>query len=153
MHSVTYPSHTSDEGPTARILSRYVDVVRVSLWVVLLETDGRPLVEVVNSPLDHVSLSTICAGNRSASVCDRIWSTSSILNVPLISLGNTMPAQKVPGLSSEGSLRRHCAAQGRIVKHRFYLGALRRRRNAVRSNGQEMAVCLLPSHNRSRPLP
>ena len=36
-------------------------------------------------------------------------------NVPLSSLGDTSPGQKVPGLSSEGTVRLHRGAQGRTV--------------------------------------
>ena len=56
LYSATYPSYTSNVGPTARIFSRYVDVIRVGGWVVLLETDESLLVVVVNSPQDRVSL-------------------------------------------------------------------------------------------------
>ena len=43
------------------------------------------------------------------------------VNVPLCSLGNTRPGQKVPGRNSEGAVRRHRAAQNRTVKEYFYL--------------------------------
>jgi hypothetical protein len=46
----------SNVGPTASIFSRYVDIVAVGLWVVLLETDGRLLTVVVNSQQDLLSL-------------------------------------------------------------------------------------------------
>ena len=55
--------------------------------------------------------------------------------MPLCSLGNTKPGQKVTGLSSECAVRRHSAAQDRTVNHHFYLGAVRRLRNADRRNG------------------
>ena len=72
LYCATYPSYTSNEGPTASIFSRYVDVVPVVRWVELPESYGRPVVEIVNSPLDTVSLSTICTGNGSVSVSDRM---------------------------------------------------------------------------------
>jgi len=72
LYSVTHPFYTSNVGPTATIFSRYVDVVPVAPWVVLSESYGRPLVEVVNSPLDLVSLIAICAGSGSVSVCDKM---------------------------------------------------------------------------------
>jgi len=74
------------------------------------------------------------------SVCDRMWCYSKTLKVPLCSLGNTRPGQKVTGLSSECAVCRHSAAQGRTVNQHFHLGSMRRLRNADRRNGQEMAV-------------
>ena len=91
LYSVTHPSCTSNEGPTACILSRYVDVVPVVQWFVLPESYGRPPVEVVNSTLDNVSLSTNCKGNGFVSVCDRMRCNNKTLKVPLCSLGNTRP--------------------------------------------------------------
>jgi hypothetical protein len=76
LSSVTHPSSTSNVGPTARIFSRYVDVVPVGQWVVLPETDGRLLVVVLNSQQDLVSLISSCTGNVSLSVRDRILCTS-----------------------------------------------------------------------------
>ena len=63
------------------------------------------------------------------------------MNVPLYSLGNTRPGQKITGLSSECAMLRQSAAQSRTVNHHFYLGAMRRVPNADRRNGKEMAVC------------
>ena len=63
---------TSNEGPTAIIFSRYVDVIPVGQWVVLLETDGSLLVEVVNNQQDRVSLVISYRGNGLVSVRDRI---------------------------------------------------------------------------------
>ena len=56
------------------------------------------------------------------------------VNVLLFILGNTRPGQKVSGLSSEGYVRSHCAAQRRTMKQHFYLGAMRRLRDAVSCN-------------------
>jgi len=53
----THASYTSNVRPTARIFSRYVDVVAVGQWVVLLELDGCLFVEVFNSQQDMISLS------------------------------------------------------------------------------------------------
>jgi hypothetical protein len=61
-----------------------------------------------------------------------------IVKLPLCILENTMPCQKVPGLSFEAAMRHHSAAQGLTVNHHFYLGAVRRLRDALRSNDQEM---------------
>jgi hypothetical protein len=75
-YTVTHPSYTSNVGPTARIFSRYVDVVPVGHWVVLLEMDGRLLVVVVNSQQDLVSLIISYTGNGSESVRERMCCTS-----------------------------------------------------------------------------
>jgi hypothetical protein len=56
LYSATHPSSTSNVGPTARIFSRYVDVVPVGQWVILPEKDGRLIVEVLNNQQDRVSL-------------------------------------------------------------------------------------------------
>jgi len=62
-------------------------------------------------------------------------------------LSKTRPGLKISGLSSESVQRRHRAAQGRTVKLDFYLGALRRVRDAVRLNDQEMPGCCVANHN------
>ena len=72
LYSATHPMSTSNEGPTAIIFSRYVDVIPVGQWVVLLETDGSLLVEVVNNQQDRVSLVISYRGNGLVSVRDRI---------------------------------------------------------------------------------
>jgi len=72
LYSATHPSYTTNVGPTARIFSRYVDVIFVVLLVVLPETDGRPFVVVRNSQQDRISLIIIYAGNGSVSVHDRM---------------------------------------------------------------------------------
>ena len=59
------------------------------------------------------------------------------VNVLLCSLGNTRPGKKVSELSSEGDVRRHCAAQGRSVNLC----------EADRRNVQEMPVCCVANHN------
>ena len=87
-----------------------MDVVRVGVWVVLLETDGSLLVEVFNSQLDLVSLNISCTGNG-LSLRQNVMHQQT-MNVPLCILGNTTPGQKVPGLSSEGAMRRYCGAKG-----------------------------------------
>ena len=69
------------------------------------------------------------------------------LKVPLCSLGNTKPGQKVPGLIIVGAVRRYSSAQGRTLNRRFYLGATRRLHDAVRRNGQEMAMCCVANDN------
>jgi len=46
-------------------------------------------------------------------------------------------------------VRCHRDAQGRIMNQQFYLGAMRRVRDAVRRNDQEMAVCCVAIHNRT----
>jgi hypothetical protein len=56
LYSATHPLYTSNVGPIARIFSRYVDVVPVGQWVILLEKDGRLLVEFVNNQQDCISL-------------------------------------------------------------------------------------------------
>ena len=63
LYSATHPSYTSNVGPTPRIFSRYVDVVLVVQWVVMIETDGRINVVVFKSPQDRISLIFIYAGN------------------------------------------------------------------------------------------
>jgi len=67
--------------------------------------------------------------------------------VPLCSLGNTRPGQKVSGLIIVGAVRRYSSAQGRTLNRRFYLGATRRLHDAVRRNGQEMAMCCVANDN------
>jgi hypothetical protein len=70
LYPATHLPFTSNVGPTARLFFRYVDVVRISQWVVLPETDGRLIVVVVNSQQDLVSLSIIYAGKGCRSVYD-----------------------------------------------------------------------------------
>jgi len=72
MYSVTHPSYTSNEGPTANILSRYVDVVAVGQWVVISESDGRHSVEVSKSPQDRNPLIISYTRNGSVSVNNRM---------------------------------------------------------------------------------
>jgi len=115
MYSVTHPSYTSNEGPTASIFSRYVDVVSVFQWVVLLESDGRLFVLVFNSQQNMISLSISYTGNVSVAVHGNVLH-QEILKAPYFILGNTRPGQKHPGLTSECAVRRHRAAQGRTVK-------------------------------------
>jgi len=146
LYSVTHPSKTSNVGPTASIFSRYVDLVSVGQWVVLLESDGRLFVEVFNNQQDMNSLIISYTGNVSVAVYGTLLQQETS-KAPHCSLGNTRPGQKLPGLRSECAVRRHRAAQGRTVKQNFYLGAMTRVRDAVRCNDQEMAVCLVVNHN------
>jgi hypothetical protein len=60
LYCTTHPSYTSNVGPTASIISRYIDVVRVVQWVVFLETDGRLIMVVVKSQQDLVTLISGC---------------------------------------------------------------------------------------------
>jgi hypothetical protein len=152
LYCATHPTSTSNVGPTARILSSYVDVVFVGQWVVLPQTDGRLRVVLVNSQHYLVFLSSSCAGNGSFLVHDNVLHQQTV-NMPLCSLGNTRFGQKVPGLSSEGAVRRHCAAQGRTVNWQFYeyLLALRLREavrlNTVRCGARQIAThpCTWPN--------
>ena len=91
-----------------------MDVVAVVQWVVLLESDGRLLVEVFNSQHDLVSLITSYTRNGSVSLYGNVLHQYTF-KTPLCSLGKTRPGHKVPGLNSECVQRRHCAAQGRTV--------------------------------------
>jgi hypothetical protein len=110
LYCATHPTYTSNVGPTARRLSCYVDIVFIGLWVVLSQTDGRLRVILVNSQHDLVFLSSSCAGNRSLLVNDNVLHQETV-NMPLCSLGSMRSDKKVPRLSSEGAVCRHCAAQ------------------------------------------
>jgi len=101
------------------------------------------------SKIAFISLSSVQATGFCQFLTECVAPTHAV-NVPLCILGNTRPGQKVPGLSSEGALPRHCVAQDRTVKHTFYLGAVRRVRDAVRRNDQQMAACCVA--NRSAPV-
>jgi hypothetical protein len=68
----THPSCTSNVGPTAINFSRSVDVVRVFVWFLLLETDGSIMSEVFKNLNDLAFLSIICTGKGSSSVEDRM---------------------------------------------------------------------------------
>ena len=72
MYFVTHPSLTSNVRPTAGIVSRYVDVVRVVQWVECRESYGRPLFEFAKCLDDHPELRNICAGNGALSVCGKM---------------------------------------------------------------------------------
>jgi len=69
------------------------------------------------------------------------------VNVPLCTLGNTRPGQKVPGLSSECAVCRHRAAQVRTLKKSNYLGAVTSLRDAVRCNDQEILQVMFAEQN------
>jgi hypothetical protein len=96
-----------------------VDVVIVGQWVVFPQTDGRLLVVLVNSQHYMAFLNSSCTENRSPLIHDNVLHQQTV-NVPLCSLGGTTPDQKVPGLSSEGFVRRLSAAQGRTINWQIY---------------------------------
>jgi hypothetical protein len=66
-------------------------------------------VVLVNSQHYLVFLSSSCTGNGSPLVSDNVLHQMTV-NVPLCSLGNTKPDQKVLGLSSEGFVHRFSPA-------------------------------------------
>ena len=89
LYCVTHPSLPSNVGPTASIVSRYVDVVPFGLCVVKPETDVRTLVVVANSQKDLFSLIKVCIGNGSLSVHDNVLHQQTV-NVLLSRITNKM---------------------------------------------------------------
>ena len=146
LYCVTHPSYTSNVGPTTVISSRYVDVVTVRQWVDFVETDGRLIVLIFSSQQELVSLINSCKRNGLVSVHNNVMQ-QQIVKVLLCSLGYTRPGHKIPGLSSEGAVQRHCGAQGQTVNLLFHLEVMRLQQDAFRRNGQEMAVCCVADDN------
>ena len=97
------------------------------------------------------SMILLCSGPSAQETvqCQFMSEFAPVLTVkmPLCSLGITRPGQKISGLSSKGAVCSHRAVQNRTVKEHFYLGTMRRVRDAVRRNDQEMAVCCVANHN------
>jgi len=79
------------------------------------QSDGRPRVVLVDSHHDTVFLSSSYTGDGSGSVHIRM-STTLESECVAFCFGKHEACQKVPVLSSEGTVCRHCGAQGRTVK-------------------------------------
>jgi hypothetical protein len=109
---VTHPSYTSNEGPTARIFSRYVDVVAPGPWPCLTIL---MVVLLWNSLIPAMILFCSAAAVQETVQCQFVSEFARVktANVPLFVVGITRTGHKVSRLRSKRAVCHHCAAQGR----------------------------------------